>query len=101
MVVVERQPALAPTTAPMTFANPANGTPTILLLEKSLVLLGGLTMPANLIVVVGHGKAIAAVVLAISESRELFRDLFLPTGLTNRQAVTNALVVDSMEALPN
>jgi len=100
MVVVDSQAALAPTTTPMALANPANGTPAILLVEEILVLLGSMTMPTNLTVVVYHNKAVAALVLAILESRELFHDLFLPTGLANRQAVTNALVVDPMKSLP-
>jgi len=99
--MVKRESALSSATTPVAVANPADGALPILLVEKFLVLLGGMTLPPHLRVLVGHGKAVPAAVCAVGKPRKLFAHLLPPTALANRQAVANALVFDPMETLPD
>jgi len=85
----------------MSFLNPTNSTPTVLLVEKGLVFLGSMTLPAYLTVLICQGKTVAAAILAIGEPWKLFDDLRPSTAFTHRHALASMAVFDPIEALPD
>jgi len=80
--------------------SPADGALTILPVEKGLVLLGGMTAPAYLRVLVGQGKTVSAAVCTIGEPRKLFADFLPSTAFADYPASTFALVFDTVQAGP-
>jgi len=100
MVVVDRQSARPPTTAPVSLLNPTDGTSAILLVEKCLVFLSGKATSAYLTVLVDQNKAGATAVLAVTEARKLRTNLLQPAALAHRHALADIAVVYPVKTLP-
>jgi hypothetical protein len=96
VIVVNGQLADSATTATVPFSNAADGALTILLIEKCLILLAGLPLPAHLRVVVRNGKAFTATVGTKEEPRKLLAGLFLFTPVTNYRVAMKTLVFDNV-----
>jgi hypothetical protein len=102
MIVVNRQPALLATTASVPFEDATDCAPTVLPVEKSLVLLGSGSLPAKLGFVVQLVQTVPATVLAATvEGRKLVQGLLSPTPLATGHTFPNTLVSDLMESSPD
>jgi len=99
MVVVDRQSARPPTTAPVSLPNPTDGAPAVLLVEQGLILLGGKTAPACLNGLIAQGKTGTTVVLAVTEGRKLLADLLQPAALAHRHTLADMSVFDPVKTL--
>jgi hypothetical protein len=101
VVVVNCQAADNPTRTSVTFRDAADGATTILLLQKSLVLLDGTTAATDWDFVTKRVHAVPAAVLPFVERRELLDGEFTPTPLAGCLAISNALMANLMEANPD
>jgi len=101
VVVVEGQSATSSTATLVPFANPADGTLAILLLEKSLVFLARVTVPTRLGLLVRQDQTIATAVRPVGKPGVIGTNLLSPTALTFHQTVANSSVVDPIKSLPN
>jgi hypothetical protein len=101
VVMVDCKPTHAPTTTPVPSLNPADGAVAILLVKKSLVLLRGKPHSSSLVVLIRQNQTIPTKVLPLGERRKVCNDLFQPTALAHRLALSDKTVLHSMKSLPN